>query len=141
MAYFVLLLTSFLFGGMLLFSVGFGALSFKFLEPAVARSFIRKTFPYFYGYVLGVSALVMLLSFTISKTAAALAFFIFSTTLPTSKILMPHCFVIYRVVPSSFPLSHIFKLSIIIFMPIIHRRSSKDIKIFTNISTNNSSKC
>jgi hypothetical protein len=89
MAYFALLLTSFLFGGMVLFSVGFGALSFKFLEPAVARSFIRKTFPYFYGYVLGVSALVMLLSFTISKTAAALAFFIFLTTLPTSKILMP----------------------------------------------------
>ena len=89
MAYFVLLLTSFLFGGMLLFSVGFGALSFKFLEPEVARSFIRKTFPYFYGYVLGISALVMLLSFTISKTAAALAFFIFLTTLPTSKILMP----------------------------------------------------
>ena len=89
MAYFVLLLTSFLFGGMLLFSVGFGALSFKFLEPAVVRSFIRRTFPYFYWNVLGISALVMLLSFTISKTAAALAFFIFLTTLPTSKILMP----------------------------------------------------
>ena len=89
MAYFVLLLTSFLFGGMLLFSVGFVALSFKFLEPTVARSFIRNTFPYFYKFVLGISALVMLLSFTISKTAAALAFFIFLTTLPTSKILMP----------------------------------------------------
>lgn len=77
MAYLVLLLTSFLFGGMLLFSLGFGALSFKFLEPAVARSFIRKTFPYFYGYVLGVSALIMLLSFTINKTVAALDFLFF----------------------------------------------------------------
>ena len=89
MAYFVLLLVAFLFGGMLLFSVGFGTLSFKFLEPAVARKFIRKTFPYFYGYVISVSALTCLLSFTISKTASVLAFFIFVTTLPTSIFLMP----------------------------------------------------
>ena len=89
MAYFVLLLVAFLFGGMLLFSVGFGALSFKFLEPAVARKFIRKTFPYFYGYVIIVSGLTCLLSFTISKTATGLAFFVFVTTLPTSIFLMP----------------------------------------------------
>ena len=49
----------------------------------------EKLFHIFMGMFLGVSALVMLLSFTISKTAAALAFFIFLTTLPTSKILMP----------------------------------------------------
>jgi hypothetical protein len=89
MVYFALLLVAFLFGGMLLFSVGFGTLSFKFLEPAVARKFIRKAFPYFYGYVLSVSALVCLLSFTISMTATVLAFFIFVTTLPTSIFLMP----------------------------------------------------
>ena len=89
MEYFVLLLGSFLFGGMLLFSVGFGTLTFKFLEPSVARNFIRKTFPYFYNYVLLVSAVIFLLGFNVSKPVAALAFFIFATTIPTSKILMP----------------------------------------------------
>ena len=77
MVYVASLLVAFLFGGMLLFSVGFGTLSFKFLEPAVARKFIRKAFPFFYGYVLSVSALVCLLSFTISMTATVLAFFYF----------------------------------------------------------------
>ena len=89
MEYLVLLLGSFLFGGMLLFSVGFGTLTFKFLEPSVARNFIRKTFPYFYNYVLLVSAVIFLLGFNVSKPVAALAFFIFATTIPTSKILMP----------------------------------------------------
>lgn len=89
MEYFVLLLGSFLFGGMLLFSVGFGTLTFKFLEPSVARNFIRKTFPYFYNYVLLVSAVIFLLGFNVSKPVAALAFFIFATTITTSKILMP----------------------------------------------------
>ena len=89
MEYFVLLLGSFLFGGMLLFSVGFGTLTFKFLEPSVARNFIRKTFPYFYNYVLLVSVVIFLLGFNISKPVAVLAFIIFATTIPTSKILMP----------------------------------------------------
>ena len=62
---------------MLLFSMGFGTLSFKFLEPSVARAFIRKTFPYFYNYVLFLSALIILFSFNVSKLAAALAFCIF----------------------------------------------------------------
>ena len=89
MEYITLLLTSFLFGGMLLFSVGFGSLSFKFLESPIARAFIRKTFPYFYGYVLFVSALIVLFSFKISNLTAALAFSIFITTIPTSRVLMP----------------------------------------------------
>ena len=89
MSYIAVLLTSFLFGGMLLFSVGFGTLCFKFLEPSVARAFIRKTFPYFYGYVLVVSALIVLFSFNISNLTAALAFSIFITTIPTSRVLMP----------------------------------------------------
>ena len=89
MEYITLLLTSFLFGGILLFSVGFGTLSFKFLESPIARAFIRKTFPYFYGYVLFVSALIVLFSFNISNLTAALAFSIFITTIPTSRVLMP----------------------------------------------------
>ena len=89
MEYITVLLTSFLFGGMLLFSVGFGTLSFKFLESPIARAFIRKTFPYFYGYVLFVSVLIVLFSFNISNLTAALAFSIFITTIPTSRVLMP----------------------------------------------------
>ena len=89
MDYVALLLTSFLFGGMLLFSVGFGTLCFKFLEPSVARAFIRKTFPYFYGYVLVVSALVILFGMNISSLITALAFSIFITTIPASMFLMP----------------------------------------------------
>ena len=89
MEYITPLLTSFLFGGMLLFRVGFGTLSFKFLESPIARAFIRKTFPYFYGYVLFVSALIVLFSFNISNLTAALAFSIFITTIPTSRVLMP----------------------------------------------------
>ena len=89
MNYIALLLTSFLFGGMLLFSAGFGSLSFKFLEAPVARAFIRKTFPYFYGYVLVISALIFLVCFNISNLTSALAFSIFISTIPTSLVLMP----------------------------------------------------
>ena len=89
MEFITLLLVSFLFGGMLLFSVGFGTLSFKFLEASIARAFIRKTFPYFYGYVLAVSALIVLFSFNISNLTAALACSIFITTIPASTVLMP----------------------------------------------------
>ena len=89
MEFITLLLVSFLFGGMLLFSVGFGTLSFKFLEASIARAFIRRTFPYFYGYVLAVSALIVLFSFNISNLTAALACSIFITTIAASKVLMP----------------------------------------------------
>ena len=89
MEYIALLLTSFLFGGMLLFSLGFGTLCFKFLEPSVAKAFIRKTFPYFYVYVLVVSALIILFSSKISNLTTGLAFSIFITTIPASMVLMP----------------------------------------------------
>ena len=89
MEFITLLLVSFLFGGMLLFSVGFGTLSFKFLEASIARAFIRKTFPYFYGYVLVISALIVVFSFNISNLTTALACSIFITTIPASIVLMP----------------------------------------------------
>ena len=85
----LLLLVSFLFGGMLLFSVGFGTLSFKLLKPADARKFIRKTFPYFYAYVFGISALICLLSFNFSTTISVISSIICVTTVPTALILMP----------------------------------------------------
>ena len=47
-----LLMSSFLFGGMMLFAVGFGPIVLKNLEGKTARLFIRNTFPHFYLFVL-----------------------------------------------------------------------------------------
>ena len=126
MDYIALLLTSFLFGGMLLFSVGFGTLCFKFLEPSVARAFIRKTFPYFYGYVLVVSALIIIFGINISNLTTALAFSIFITTIPASMFLMPAInkasdtknkrkFVLLHTLSVLITLSHIIISAILLF--------------------------
>ena len=127
MEYITLLLTSFLFGGMLLFSVGFGTLSFKFLEGNIARAFIRKTFPYFYVYVLLVSALIGLFSLNISYLISALAFGIFITTIPTSRVLMPAInnasdkkqkrnFVLLHTLSVSITLLHIIVSAILLYL-------------------------
>ena len=126
MGFTALLLTSFLFGGMLLFSVGFGTLCFKFLEPSVARAFIRKTFPYFYGYVLVVSALIILFGINIGELTTALAFSIFITTVPASMFLMPAInkasdtknkrnFVLLHTLSVLITLSHIIISAILLF--------------------------
>ena len=126
MDYIALLLTSFLFGGMLLFSVGFGTLCFKFLEPSVARAFIRKTFPYFYGYVLVVSALIILLGLKISNLTIGLAFSIFITTALSNIFLMPAInkasdtknkrkFVLLHTLSVLITLSHIIISAILLF--------------------------
>ena len=127
MEFITLLLVSFLFGGMLLFSVGFGTLSFKFLEASVARAFIRKTFPYFYGYVLLVSALLGLFSLNISYLISALAFGIFITTIPTSRVVMPAInnasdkkqkrnFVLLHTLSVSITLLHIIVSAILLYL-------------------------
>tara|TARA_B100001989_G_C24138468_1_gene269055 strand:+ start:71 stop:466 length:396 start_codon:yes stop_codon:yes gene_type:complete len=127
MEFITLILVSFLFGGMLLFSVGFGTLSFKFLEASVARAFIRKTFPYFYGYVILVSALIGLFSLNISYLISALAFGIFITTIPTSRVLMPAInnasdkkqkrnFVLLHTLSVSITLLHIIVSAILLYL-------------------------
>ena len=119
MDYIALLLSSFLFGGMLLFSIGFGSLSFKFLDVAVARKFVRKTFPYFYGYVLCVSALTALFCLSVSSQTVVLAALVFFSTIPTTKVLMPainkaadakrkRSFVLLHTLSVSVTISHIF---------------------------------
>ena len=127
MDYIALLLTSFLFGGMLLFSVGFGTLCFKFLEPSIARAFIRKTFPYFYGYMLVVSALIILFGLKINNLTIGLAFSIFITTVPSSMFLMPAInkasdtknkrnFVLLHTLSVLITLSHIIISAILLFI-------------------------
>ena len=121
------LLLAYFFGGMLLFSVGHGTLYFKFLEPSFARAFIRKTFPYFYGYVLLVSALLGLFSLNISYLISALAFGIFITTIPTSRVLMPAInnasdkkqkrnFVLLHTLSVSITLLHIIVSAILLYL-------------------------
>ena len=84
-----LLITAFLFGGMLLFSVGFGTLVLKNLEGSVARLFIRNTFPHFYLFVLVSSFLAAVTVFTTAPAVSVALLVIFFTTLPARQILMP----------------------------------------------------
>ena len=84
-----LLLTAFLFGGMLLFSVGFGPLVLKNLEGSVARLFIRNTFPHFYLFVLASSFLAAVTVFVFAPFASLALLAIFFSTLPARQILMP----------------------------------------------------
>ena len=111
---------------MLLFGVGFGALFFKFLEPSVARAVLRKSVPDFYGYVLVVSALIILFGINISNLITALAFGIFITTIPTSMFLMPainkasdtknkRTFVLLHTLSVLITLSHIIISAILLF--------------------------
>ena len=83
------LLVAFLFGGMLLFSLGFGTLAFKFLEVDTARQFIRKTFPFFYLYIFSVATVASSILFFKNFDAFLLVFFIAVTVIPTALILMP----------------------------------------------------
>ena len=82
-----LLMTSFLFGGMMLFAAGFGPIVLKNLEGDLARLFIRNTFPYFYLFVLVSSFLAAVTVFVPFASMALLA--IFFSTIPTRQILMP----------------------------------------------------
>ena len=84
-----LLITSFLFGGMILFAAGFGPLVLKNLEGNVARAFIRNTFPHFYLFVLTSSLLAAVTVFIFVPFASIALLSIFFSTLPTRQILMP----------------------------------------------------
>ena len=89
MEFISLLLVAFLFGGMLLFSLGFGTLAFKFLDVPIARQFIRNTFPFFYLYVFSVAIIASLTLVFKNFDAFLLIFFIAISTIPTGLILMP----------------------------------------------------
>jgi hypothetical protein len=89
MEFISILLTAFLFGGMLLFSLGFGTLAFKFLEIATARQFIRSTFPFFYFYVFSISAVTSVILYFQNFDAFVLMITIAITTIPTAFFLMP----------------------------------------------------
>ena len=89
MEFISILLVAFLFGGMLLFSVGFGTLAFKFLEVSTARLLIRRTFPFFYFYVFIVALVASPILVVTNFDAFLLIFFISVSTIPTGLFLMP----------------------------------------------------
>jgi hypothetical protein len=86
---FALLISSFLFGGMLLFSASFAAFLFKSLPPAEASSLIRKAFPPFYIFVAVTSVIAALLALVSSLFSASILALIALSTIPTRQILMP----------------------------------------------------
>jgi len=84
-----LLLTAWLFGGMLLFAAGFAAFLFKVMPVAQARALIRQAFGPFYLFVMVTSAVAACLFATWSATHAALLALVAITTVPTRQVLMP----------------------------------------------------
>jgi hypothetical protein len=84
-----LLVTAFLFGGMLLFSAGFAAFLFKYLPPEDARMLIRQAFPSFYLFVMVTSGLVMVTSWSNDAFSAIWMACIMLTTFAARQMLMP----------------------------------------------------
>lgn len=84
-----LLVTAWLFGGMLLFAAGFAAFLFRVLPVAQARALIRQAFPPFYLFVLASAALAALMAAPGDRTAALWLSLIALTTVPARQVLMP----------------------------------------------------
>jgi membrane protein insertase Oxa1/YidC/SpoIIIJ len=86
---FAVLLTALLFGGMALFSFGFAAVLFHALPPAAARTVLRKTFPWFYLFVIIAAAGAAVLWWPHDSTSAGWMLGVALTTLVARQVLMP----------------------------------------------------
>lgn len=84
-----LLTTALLFGGMVLYSFGFAAFLFTALPAETAGPTIRKAFPWFYLFVIGIGFAAALLTFHSDPFSAAILGLIALSTLPTRQMLMP----------------------------------------------------
>lgn len=85
----VVLVTAWLFGGMLLFAAGFAAFLFQAMPVAEARLLIRKAFPPFYLFVIGAAVLAIPPLATIDRLDALIMAGIAITTIPTRQLSMP----------------------------------------------------
>ena len=83
------LCTALLFGGMTLYSFGFAAFLFTALPAPTAGATLRRAFPWFYVFVMAISALGALLWLPHDTLAAALLAAVALTTLPVRQLLMP----------------------------------------------------
>ncbi|MTI07159.1 DUF4149 domain-containing protein [Roseibium denhamense] len=86
---FTLLATALLFGGMTLYSFGFAAFVFTALPADTAGPLIRKAFPHFYLFVMGVSAIAACGAAFIDPLSCALLIATVLSTVYARQILMP----------------------------------------------------
>ncbi len=84
-----LLLTAFLFGGMLLYSFGFAAFLFSHLPAADAGSILRKAFPVFYLWCIAMAGLAATVFVFLDSLSALLLAGVAVTTIPARQQLMP----------------------------------------------------
>ena len=84
-----LLLTAFLFGGMLLYSFGFAAFVFMTLPAEQAGRLLREAFPHFYAWCIVTSVAAALSFYFVDPLSAGILFFVAVTTIPARQMLMP----------------------------------------------------
>ncbi len=84
-----LLIVALLFGGMVLYSFGFAAFLFSALPADVARATLRRAFPHFYLFVMGLAAVAAALLWREDSVSALLMAAVAVTTWPTRQMLMP----------------------------------------------------
>ena len=84
-----LLATALLFGGMVLYAFGFAAFVFSALPAQTAGPLIRRAFPWFYLFVLGVSAVAGLFAAAGDGISAMILGTIAATTVLARQVLMP----------------------------------------------------
>ena len=84
-----LLITAILFGGMVLYSLGFAAFLFSHLPASDAGTILRKAFPVFYLWCIAVALVAAGLLFFLDTLSAWLVVAIALTTVPARQLLMP----------------------------------------------------
>ena len=84
-----MLLTAFLFGGMLLYSFGFAAFVFTTLPAEQAGRLLREAFPHFYAWCMLTSVAAALSFYFVDPLSAGILFFVAVTTIPARQMLMP----------------------------------------------------
>lgn len=81
--------TAFLFGGMLLFSMGFAAFLFSVLAPETARMCIRKIFPHFYSFVIATGLVAASCAVAMDVASAMYLMLVVVTAFFARQVLMP----------------------------------------------------
>ena len=84
-----LLLTAFLFGGMLLYSFGFAAFVFTTLTAEQAGHLLREAFPHFYAWCVLTSLAAAVPLYYVDPLSAGLLLSVAVTTIPARQVLMP----------------------------------------------------
>ena len=88
MTHALLFTLSLLFGGMVLFSFGFAPVLFRTVGTDMARRAIRGAFPYFYLFVIAVSALGAAVAIPVDPLSAGLLAAVSLSTIYARQILM-----------------------------------------------------